>query len=748
MYRVTIQTLTGNENTIYYPGNDEYTLVNATLDLKVGSAGEFEFTIPINHPRYDEIVQNSIITVYEDAKEVWRGDIREITQNFDKSSDVYCLEDLSWLGDETVTMTAYTNETYLQRFTNSLATYNANQNVKRQFTQGMLTSVTTTNTCNWKPEWGMTYLDCLRRFIADDGYLKIRRVTTGGVVTRYLDILRLEDYGQQATQSIRFGENLLDFVKDIDTTNFLNVLYPYGAETETELYGDQMARLEGTPIQNDASIAAFGRRARTVTFETESEATLNRLALAYLNRYSQPKLKIEVKAIDLGDIEAVNRLRIGDSVRIIATKFGIDQWEYITKQSIDLLNLANNRIELSSSVQIRTSLTSQMAEQAAMIEEQQTASSILNEAKANALRILNGENGGVIYFVNNDDNQIIEQRIMNNADIDQATKAWRWNINGLAYLSRTYPSDPWNVGVAITMDGAIVADYITTGILNADLIKAGIIADYSGKFSLNMNTGAIVMNNATLNSATIQGNITANSGYIGSSQYGFIIGDTQIWTVNGPSNISNTWSTGAYYGINGMTVNAGGSHTHVMGSEISTPMLYVKNFQYSSYGGSGRFYPNERSGEGELVLEGTYAARIIVMSMAGRYSYSDLGPVNGSDARFKHDIKQIDTDKLRMFFEFIKPVSFVFNTDTQNRVRYGVVAQELEFALEQSEIDKGVFVQEDKSTNEHYKSVAYSEFHGLELAAIKDLYQIVKEQQKQIDELKKEIQILKEEKDG
>ena len=200
MYRVTIQTIGGNENTIFYPGSADYTLVSAVLQLKVGSAGEFDFTLPINHPRYDDIVRNSIVTVYEDGAEIWRGDIRDITQNFDKSLNVYCLEDLAWLGDETVNMTSITTETYLERFTNSLATYNTAQNVKRQFTQGVLTSRTGTDICRWQPEWEMTYLDCLRKFIADDGYLKIRRVTSGGVVTRYLDIVRLEDYGQHASQ--------------------------------------------------------------------------------------------------------------------------------------------------------------------------------------------------------------------------------------------------------------------------------------------------------------------------------------------------------------------------------------------------------------------------------------------------------------------------------------------------------------------------------------------------------------------
>ena len=96
MYKLTIQTLTGDEKTIFYPGNPDYTLIDAELSLKVGSAGELNFTVPLSNPMYSEIVDNAIITIYEDASEIWRGDIRDIQQNFDKSLAVYALEDLAW----------------------------------------------------------------------------------------------------------------------------------------------------------------------------------------------------------------------------------------------------------------------------------------------------------------------------------------------------------------------------------------------------------------------------------------------------------------------------------------------------------------------------------------------------------------------------------------------------------------------------------------------------------------------------
>ena len=84
--------------------------------------------------------------------------------------------------------------------------------------------------------------------------------------------------------------------------------------------------------------------------------------------------------------------------------------------------------------------------------------------------------------------------IMNTDDIQTATKLWRWNLGGLGYSSTGYNGQ---YGTAITMDGAIVADYITTGTLNAGVIKTGIIEDEAHKNYWNMNTGEFKLSDGT-----------------------------------------------------------------------------------------------------------------------------------------------------------------------------------------------------------------------------------------------------------
>ncbi|MDE5582797.1 MAG: hypothetical protein K2J08_03735 [Ruminococcus sp.] len=60
--------------------------------------------------------------------------------------------------------------------------------------------------------------------------------------------------------------------------------------------------------------------------------------------------------------------------------------------------------------------------------------------------------------------------IMDTDDIETATKVWRWNSVGLGYSSNGYNGE---YGLAMTMNGQIVADFIAAGSMYADRIRGG-----------------------------------------------------------------------------------------------------------------------------------------------------------------------------------------------------------------------------------------------------------------------------------
>nr|MDD6334968.1 hypothetical protein [bacterium] len=95
--------------------------------------------------------------------------------------------------------------------------------------------------------------------------------------------------------------------------------------------------------------------------------------------------------------------------------------------------------------------------------------SAVQQSIIDATERITGQNGGAVVTRYDENGLPYELLIMNTPDIASATQVWRWNTAGLGY------SDTGYNGVyetAITSDGKIVADFIATGTLSADLISA------------------------------------------------------------------------------------------------------------------------------------------------------------------------------------------------------------------------------------------------------------------------------------
>jgi hypothetical protein len=137
----------------------------------------------------------------------------------------------------------------------------------------------------------------------------------------------------------------------------------------------------------------------------------------------------------------------------------------------------------------------------------------MQSAIANSTALITGNKGGYVVFHDSDgDGKPDEILIMNTPTIETATKVWRWNSGGLGYSKNGYNG---SYGLAMTIDGAIVADFITTGSLTANIIKAGILTDLKGKFSLDMVNGTLTMQDGTfsgtINASTIKGGTITGS---------------------------------------------------------------------------------------------------------------------------------------------------------------------------------------------------------------------------------------------
>jgi hypothetical protein len=231
--------------------------------------------------------------------------------------------------------------------------------------------------------------------------------------------------------------------------------------------------------------------------DVNSASSLLSKAEVYLSDIQFDNMSIELSALDLHYLDVnYEAVKLLDELRVISKPHGMDRHFPVTKLEIPLDRPEGTLFKLGDT--IKTSLTSvnnQINTNILQkIENLPKAHSVLKEAKENATQIMNMATNGYI-TITQDQYGTNTMYISNDKDYTKATKLWKWNINGLAYSN----DGGETFGLAMTMDGAIVADFITAGMFNADLIKTGKLQDIDGNFIFDLSTGMITIKKGSIN---------------------------------------------------------------------------------------------------------------------------------------------------------------------------------------------------------------------------------------------------------
>ena len=505
---------------IFFPGDKEYTMHEAKLKQQIGTSGELTFTVPRTNPNIDNISERNIITLYKKGSEYWRGDVRETSTNFLGSRTFYCIEDLAFLG-EVIKYAHSVTATYSQYFINLLNEYNSKVNDDRKFSIGYIQR---TPSASRKFEFEtMSILELLRNIAGDDYYVRVRRENG----QRYIDIVSLSNFGKSNNQPIEFGENLMDFVKESNTSWLLTAIMPLGEELESETIPGIVDRVtietvnagSKVIINNDAK-NRYGYIEKIINFSsTKDPVTLKKQAEDYLARNSQPRLTMEIKAIDLSWVENVDSFSLGDTINTICEPFGINQNVNLCEIEENLLDPSQNIFTLSSTVERRT-LTDIQNEFMSELEDIPSKSEVLIAAKNNALKLLDGNQGGYVTFKFNTNNTAIESILITDQPKEENSyKKWVWNLSGLGYMSRKNITDAWtDLGLALTMNGEIVADFVTTGQMLADRVQGGEFEVGGKGFAKDGSIGIYNANGVEIGRWNKNG-ITINEGVISLGKY-------------------------------------------------------------------------------------------------------------------------------------------------------------------------------------------------------------------------------------
>lgn len=292
----------------------------------------------------------------------------------------------------------------------------------------------------------------------------------GDLVRNNFNISLMQNRGSSNDVKLVFGKNIKEIKITTDNSNVYTRILPLGFDglMLPEIYIDsplvddyltpRITKVEFSNIKYDPESEEEG----VYTSKEEAYTALrNATTNLYDSGVDKPAVNIKIDWVELSktneyrNYQAIETLHLGDEVT--AEILGLNYSTRIVKivynpltDSIDKFEIGSIQKNIGTSVNLNTQKV-----------EQINPTSILESAKTEATNQINTALGGYIVKTQTD------LYIMDTPNPSTAQKVWRWNLNGLGYsntgINGTYET-------AITQDGQIVANFITTGTMSADRI--------------------------------------------------------------------------------------------------------------------------------------------------------------------------------------------------------------------------------------------------------------------------------------
>lgn len=487
-------------------------------------------------------------------------------------------------------------------------------------------------------------------------------------------------YQQRGTDrgvTIRYGKNLTDLKQDENCSNVYTGVYAY--------YSDGNGIVETSPKVTPAPGTYDYTRVLPLDLKAEFKETptaeaLKAAAEQYMSDHNigVPEVSLNVSFVQLEqtqeykDLALLERVELCDTVTVIFERLGVNATAQVTSTVYNVLIDAYDSVTIGN---VRKNVAMTIAEQAQEIAKGPDLTA-LQAAVIEATELITGNQGGYVVIHSSTGGKTPDEiLIMDQPDIESAVQVWRWNKSGLGYSSSGY-NGPY--GLAMTIDGKINADFITTGGMDAARITAGILQSKDGRFLIDLTANTITMKNTSGNTVfafdgngnlTISGKITATSGSIaGFTIYGDRLqgGNCTLYSDAGGGELKLGDVILEGYGglgINGnVAIDPG--HLYVMGEfDVEGSMASGGDI---STGGNVRagetFYANlPSSSGGETVYWGTSTQRFVY---------------HGSSRKYKKDITSVTAKEAQKILK-LNPVKFVYKDDEEEALQHGLIAEEV-----------------------------------------------------------------------
>lgn len=300
---------------------------------------------------------------------------------------------------------------------------------------------------------------------------------------------------------IEYGKNLTKLEHDTDISDIYTDLLPYAVNSSEDGKDEVLTLPEVVlPINTTLTTRKSAIKDFTDSFEDGEVITVDMLrekAKAYIE--NNP-LGVETPSITISfeplwkqpEYAAIlERVSLCDTVTVKHTLLGIKARTKVIKTVYDTLSEKYTAITLGScKSNLADTVQSIESDIKSAKKEVDRFPAFMKSAIDSASKLITGQTGGYVVLHGGESGQPYELLILDAPNIDDAVNVWRWNVGGLGFSGNGY-NGPYET--AITADGSIVADFITTGSLVANIIKAGVLSSLDGSSYWNLETGEVVL---------------------------------------------------------------------------------------------------------------------------------------------------------------------------------------------------------------------------------------------------------------
>ena len=349
----------------------------------------------------------------------------------------------------------------------------------------------------------------------------------GGYLIRDNFNIKIAKEGNDNNYSIMFGKNLIGIEEEIDTSDVITSLYPtYTVNNAVKSLPEKY--IDSPLIKNYPFVITKEFRVNVPDKLIKEEMTDSDYEI--INEYvrEQAKFQFEVNNVDKPVVNySIDFVELSKTTEYQGMKFlqklSIQDVVYVKVPKLDLeletnvisykynANLQRfENIELGNPRKSTADTDITLNEVLDTIKDPEFFDGV-NFALKEATEKITGNRGGYIVTRLNENKEPYEILVMDSKNIDNAKNVIRINNQGVGFSSNGY-NGPFST--AITIDGGIVADFITSGTMNANLIRAGSIQ--GGNVTWNLDTGYLNIGNTLIHNPN--GTVDLGDDIIGSSQ--------------------------------------------------------------------------------------------------------------------------------------------------------------------------------------------------------------------------------------